>query len=316
MNNRIFTAQLNSVVKSYSRHAVAARSLVAFLLCLSLVLVSLRVGLNQVYAAVNTQGGAITGSQIRSEAERYQRALNAISGISTMKLDTIEDLKKANEIMRTFMPDVSLVRSKLILIGLNDQAFTAEIKKRGTNKETAEKYVKELRGNPNEVTKLNGAAELKAKMAGALKGDAAILKSAGTHLKDAADRLKAKSVKSAHALAWKNQFNLEAPSHDLTKNSDPSAPNTPQVEAAIAFVVCLFIVVVVVFAAVGYISAYFTDKERENAVLACTERKMSIGVDCINKAKTAPFPLNLIEEAACRAMAALQVSLCLIDPSI
>ena len=67
-------------------------------------------------------------------------------------------------------------RSKLILLGVNDYAFTASIKQACPDKAAAETFIRQLMANPNAVLKLNGAQALKMRLMQSIEADATTLR--------------------------------------------------------------------------------------------------------------------------------------------
>ena len=163
---------------------------IATTLCLSfLIYPELRVssaGLTATRAAADLK----SESQFRSEAARFDAAIRAINGISTMKLETGDDLKRAIAILDRERPNLKFHRSKLVVLVLGDSIFMNAVKKKAPDKQTAEAFAKELNANRQAIFKLDGAESLKTRIRGSVESDAATLRRAGGKLKEAAQKLK------------------------------------------------------------------------------------------------------------------------------
>jgi hypothetical protein len=129
-------------------------------------------------------------SQFRSEAARYDAAIRAISGITTMKLETGDDLKKALAILDRERPNLKLHFSKFVVLGLSDSTFSGAVKKRVSDQQAAEAFAKELEANHKAILMLDGAEALRARIRRSAESDAAVLRRAGERLKEVAAKLK------------------------------------------------------------------------------------------------------------------------------
>ncbi len=129
-------------------------------------------------------------SQYRIEATRYVAAIRAISGIGTMRLDTVEDIKKALDILKRERPNLKFHRSKLVTLGLSDTTFANGVKKRAFDKQAAEAFAKELAADRKRVLKIDGADSLGTRLRRSDESDAAVLRQAAEKLKAASERLK------------------------------------------------------------------------------------------------------------------------------
>ncbi|HLF83670.1 MAG TPA: hypothetical protein VI837_05790, partial [Blastocatellia bacterium] len=109
--------------------------------------------------------------------------MRAIAGISTMKLETTEDVKRAIAILDRERPNLKLFFSKLVVMGLSDSTFSNAVKKKMPDKQAAESFLKGLQADHKAVLRLDGAESLATRLQRSAESDAAILRRAGERLK-------------------------------------------------------------------------------------------------------------------------------------
>jgi hypothetical protein len=133
---------------------------------------------------------AKTASEIKSEAARYEKAIIAIRGITTMKLDSADGLKQANAIVERERPNLKFFRSKLIAMAMGDATFASAVKKAAANEKAAEEFLKRLIADRKVVLNLDGAKSLQTRIARSIEQDSTTLRQAGERLKAAAEAFK------------------------------------------------------------------------------------------------------------------------------
>jgi predicted phage tail protein len=131
-------------------------------------------------------------SQLRSEASLYDAAIRELSKGTTIKLDTLDDLKAANALLAKQIPNLKFNRSKLVVLGLSETTFVNAVKERTRDSKSIDAFAKELANDPNSVFKLNGASALQSRLGRALETDVALLRAVAARLKKAAADLKTK----------------------------------------------------------------------------------------------------------------------------
>src|SRR6185295_10442935 len=139
-----------------------------------------------------------TADQYKTEAGRFNSALNAIKPIATMKLETGDDLKKAIAILDREREGLKLRLSKYVSMGLSDSTFASAIKKRATNQKTAEDLVNQIEADPKVVMNVEGASSLKTRIEQSGQADAATFRVVSDRLKEASERIR-KAAKSGAA---------------------------------------------------------------------------------------------------------------------
>ncbi len=167
---------------------VTLRPWIAIALCLSIILYPLI--RSTTAASANSAADVKTESQLRAEASRYDGAIRAISEIGTMKLDTGGDLARAVTILDREAPNLKLHFSKYVALALSDSTFSAAVKRKLSNRATAETVLKQMSTDRKIVLTLDGAASVKSRIERSAASDAAVLRRAGERLQDAAERIK------------------------------------------------------------------------------------------------------------------------------
>ena len=173
-----------------SRNVVAIRSAIAIALSVTLINLVPRGGSSAEAASRSADLNLRSESQIRGEAARYDSAVAEIGTISTMKLETADDLSKAIAILDRNRPSLKFQLSKLAFIGLSDSGFSSAVRTKAPDKGAAEAFAKELAADSSAILKLNGAQSLKSRMSSSAQTDAATLRKAGERLKEAAEKIR------------------------------------------------------------------------------------------------------------------------------
>jgi hypothetical protein len=274
------------------------RTAMAAALCLGIVLYSpSRIALAG--APLPVAATLKSESQYRSEASRYDAAIRAISVITTMRLDTADDLSKAVAIAERERPNLKLRFSKFVVTGLSDSRFVAALKKKMPNKQAAEAFAKELSADRSALMKLEGAETLKARIVRSAEADAALLKRVGLLLKEAGEKIK----KTAQGHEGFRQLPAEefkvvragfAISEEPADSLAPSALEPLSASAAVAIAVVVSILAGFVIGFIEHDVITVQDEEE-----SCLEKADEDYNSCQTAANGLPagFPLFLRESA-------------------
>jgi hypothetical protein len=277
--------------------------IVAFV-CVSLILNSSLLRLSSVTAA-STSIDLKTETQYRSEAGRYDNAVNAINGIASMTLNTPDQLKHALDILDRERTNLELHRSMLIVMAISDATFSRGIRKRAPDKKAAEALVKDLSANPRAVFKFEGAESLKARMQRRVQADAAVMTRAAERLKEAADRITKTRVNASPGLETRDDFSIVRAgfnSKNQLIDARESSESPVQVEVAIfTIVVALFAATVIIgFAALfGEVVGRFFRVDNEEELAKCQKETDESYSACVARADREPFPINIAKRAIC-----------------
>lgn len=130
----------------------------------------------------------LSKAEVNREGDKYARAITELSSISAMALKTDADFQKTNSIVNAQTPNLRLVRFRLIQIALANTTFTKALESEFERaKGNADEVLKRFRANPNSLTSLNGADQTQQSIATSLTHDYQVIKTAGEHLKRAAE---------------------------------------------------------------------------------------------------------------------------------
>jgi len=132
-------------------------------------------------------------SQLRTEASLYDAAIADIQKGISIKLETADDLKAADALLKKAIPNLRFNRSKLVVLGMGDSTFASAVKERTRDSKTTEEFARVLANDPNEILKLNGATTLQSRLTRSLESDVALLQNVAARLKKAADAVRAKT---------------------------------------------------------------------------------------------------------------------------
>jgi hypothetical protein len=288
----------------------------AVLLCCSLVLFpQLRVCSA---AAVPFAANVKSESQYRSEATRYDNAIRAIATISTMSLDTTDDLKKAVEIVKKERPNLALFLSKYVASSLDDRAFIAGVKKRSTDKQSAQELFKEVSADRKAVLKIEGADALTRRLQQSAEADATVLRRASDRLKQAVDKLK-KARQATNTggsvVGVKENFQVVPASFKwtaLTKDPIKGFEPEPQVLVIIASIALALVIAFVVEEIVIFGFELFTFDPGNGDPGDCEKNAEKSFSGCEDVAAQMPFPVNLFTQAECDARLLADQAICLL----
>ena len=267
-----------------------SRTFVASILCLGIVLYTpFRLTSSAPLALADIK----TESQYKTEASRYEAAIRAISGITTMKLETESDLKAAIAILDRERPNLKFHRSKLVFLALSDSTFSSTVKKKSPDVESAQAFLKQLSADRASVLKLEGAEALKTRMERGDQADAATLRRAGDRLKEAAERIKQKT-RAAHAVANRTSTVEDI---DVTKVAGPevltsSLPPILDPAGIILGAIIIAVIVIEIVALGAAVAKNVSTEEGRDEVAECQERADDGYQRCIENA-------NLFQQAIC-----------------
>lgn len=255
-------------------------------------------------------------AQFKSEASSYERALLAISRISSAKLDTPEALQEAIELFKSQRTNINFHRSKLVVKAMSDPNFAAGVKRVATNVKNAERLLRELSADPNRVLKLDGTKTLIAALDQSSRADAAILQQVGEKLKAAADKIKASNTERGALRHSNSGFSIiKANFYETDQPSTPSNSLLLDPVTVIAIVaVAAAVVVTTVFVATAIKNLYenlFTEDGRD-AVTTCQRQADDRLAVCLRSAGRLSFFLKLAAEGLCASQWALDQAQCLV----
>ncbi len=265
----------------------------------------------------NAAPTAKSEAQFKSEASSYERALLAISRISSAKLDTPEALQEAIELFKNQRTNINFHRSKLVVKATSDPNFVAAVKRVANNVKSAESLLKELSADPNRVLKLDGTKTVIAALDQSSRADAAILQQVGEKLKAAADKIKESNTDRGALLPSRTGY-----SFIKTKFAEPGLPVMPSHNAVmvdpvtvIAIVaIAAAVVVTTVFVATAIKNLYenlFTEDGRD-AVTQCQRQADERLAVCLRSAGRLSLLLKLAAEGLCASQWALDQAQCLV----
>lgn len=260
---------------------------------------------------------AKTESEIKSEAASYSKALLAIGGITTMKLDSADGLKQADAIVDRERPNLKFFRSKLIAMAIGDSTFASGVKKVASNEKAAEAFLKSLIADRKAVLKVDGARSLQTRIARSIELDATTLRQAGERLKAAAEAFKPiNQPEDARNSESPNGFNY------IKVGENKMAPFGPPVAAAPILIdpvtiitgiaLAAAVIVATAFAVTAILNLYentFTEAGRDR-VAECQSDADDRLAACVAAANRQAFPFNLPLLAVCNAQWLLSQAKC------
>jgi hypothetical protein len=290
-----------------SRISVALRAAITATVCLSLVVVP-----QSRVAAMDVKSAA----EYKAEALRFDNAIRAMAGITTMKLETPDDLKAALAIVERESGNVTLLLSKLVAMGLADSTVVAAVKKRGPTAKEAEAFFKAIIADPQKVLNLEGGSALSTRMRSVITSSAETLKRAGTRLREAADKIKTRGSTGSEG---GNEMRLVRASYSVATGASagPSVfavavglvdPLTVAAAAAI-YVVAVIFAAAFILQLVEVIKNVVTP-EGQRRVERCLADARARLDRCWAEARQQPWPSDLAALAACDAFYLLDVASC------
>lgn len=238
-------------------------------------------------------------SQLRSEASRYDNALRAIGDVASMKLEDASEMQKALAILDRERPNLQLLRSKLITVGLSDSTFTSSAKKAAPDKAAAVALAKELSANPRAVVKINGAQGLANQLQQILQNHASTLRRTAERLKQASATYKKSSALGGQKVFTNTSAHLVLANFS-PGNKDSRAFRTSEIplQEAISDLILTALILVVAVVFYVWVIAKLISAGEECATDCQTKADRDYNA-CNAAAKQQIFPLNLAAEAAC-----------------
>lgn len=175
-----------------SQQKIRSRSLVAFVVVLAFLNVAIP---GRAVTTVNRPAPndlkLRSESQLRTEANLYQTAINEISRISTKSLTTPKDLDEANAIVDKHISNLRYLRSKLIVQGLADSTFTSAVKLKARESRAAEQFAVDLAKERSSIFTVSGGSSLRDRIRRSFDAETAKVRQIAAQLKQAADAIKA-----------------------------------------------------------------------------------------------------------------------------
>lgn len=268
-------------------------------------------------AVMNTSApiAAKTEAQFKDEAARYERALLAISKISSATLDTPEALQQALELFKQQRTNIGFHRSKLIARAISDPTLLAAIKRTATDAKSAQQLLQEIISDRFAVLRLNGAKGLVPVLDDMRRNDASVLKAAGERLKISAGKFNASGDDSVPTT---NGFRIVHAGYRVAlpagnEGASVIAPVDP-VTIVGAIAIAVGAVVAAVFIATAIQNLYdnlFTEEGRD-AVVECQRQADDSLQVCLTSAGRLDGLAKTLAEAVCAAEWLINQSQCLI----
>lgn len=261
---------------------------------------------------------AKTEAQFKDEAARYERALLAISKISSASLDTPEALQQALDVFKQQRTNIRFHRSKLVVKAISDPSFSAGVKRVANSVSAGEKLLKELNADRNAVLKIDGAKNLVSTLEESFnfRTDAAHLQKAGEALKAASEKIKASAgQKATHA---RNGFRITQVSFSMADNRVVK-PNLEMLSldpltiiGGLAIAAALIVATVFIATAIQNLYNNLFTEEGRDAVTECqiqADEHLSV---CLTSAGRLDGLLKLGAEGLCFSQWAIDQGQCLI----
>jgi len=239
-------------------------------------------------------------AQVRNEAALYDTALREISRVTTMSLDTAENLKRANDIVKKQVPNLKFKRSKLLAMGLSNATFVSAVKAKTADDKSTRAFAEDLLKNPSSITKLNGASALGSRMAQSVDTDNALLQRVSDQLKQASTALKAK-LKAHHSPHFETAMRINEPGLSSLNEASEWV-----ILVSVALIFSPLLPVMVPLSAELVVGALFVQavinvvtEDGRDKVAECLKQAQSDFESCDASANALPFGLNIAAEAAC-----------------
>jgi hypothetical protein len=266
-------------------------------------------------------------SQLKSEASLYDTAIRELGRVSSMKLASPDESKIAIAILKRQVPNLRLLRSKLIVLGLADSTFANAVRtKAGTEKKSQQEFAAELAKDQTSILKLSGADSLKNSILRTIEADTSRMRKVAEQLKQASAEIKT-NAKSHHSGAVASAETEAGTSNPVfPRLSDKDVATLLVVAAVIIFPPLGLALALIAANAVGALvaesfvgtaivlvgelkGAAGTQKERD-AIDACLNKVNDAGDACLTAADHLIFPLNLAAEDACLAAYLIDFAAC------
>ncbi len=257
-----------------------------------------------------------TESQFRGEARSYDDMLRAISQISSSKLDTPEALQEAIDRFQREHTKIGFHRSKLVLKALADPTFVNAIKRTANSEAAAERLLRTINADINNVLKIDGAKLLASKLESSLRADAEVLRKAGEQLKLAGERFKERAALDPAG----NKFRMvpamfvDQPSVELNDALFASGAFIAGFGIILAIAITVALVVVASYVTqtiVNLVKSLFPEEQRDE-VVDCQKQANDRWVVCIRAARGLGFFEKMAAETLCNATFLADQSACLL----
>ncbi len=305
-------------MKEFARFAIS-KALIAiflsftFMLCPRLMITSARSAQEQL--KLRSQ------SELRTQAGLYDTAIREIGRVATMQLETIDDLKTANSIIRKHSHNLRYSRPKLVVMGLADSTFVAALKEKTRDTQSTNAFALELSRDENAILKLNGASALADRITRSVKADATLLRRVSERLKKVSDDVKAR-IKPHHVVSSEVlSKSLEVENSSKSKGSSVAPMPERGFEAIVLVAVGAVMFPVLGVAIVGIalgavlvgklITTIGTDEGRDR-MAECQNNADAKHSSCVEAGKDLCCGLAVVNEAACTAVFLLESAACLL----
>ncbi len=269
-----------------------------------------------------------SASQLRTEASLYDTAIREIGRVATMKLETIDDIKAANSIIKQHVRNLRYSRPRLAVMGFGDSTFVGAVRERTRDSKSTEAFALELAKDPNAILKLSGASFLKDRIVRSVETDIALLKKVAERLKKASDDIKAK-IKPHHAPPTKSEV-WSSGLRGVRSWSGDNAASIPAstLEISTKGVISVLIVVALVMnpgllvnlpglalagTAIANMIENFGTEEGRDRIAKCLDSQDEEYTSCVERGRGLCCGLDILWEASCVADLILGNAFCLVQ---
>jgi hypothetical protein len=262
-------------------------------------------------------------SQLKSEAALYDTAIRELGRITSMRLANPDESKTALAIINRQRTGLRFMRSKLIVMGLNESTFAAAVRVKTSNDtKTAQEFAVQLAQNRTDIFKLAGAASLKDQILSKIDSDTSLMRKIAEQLKQAAAEIKA-NVKGHHTPRVLLGILNPARATSAAGNSAPPVPRISDKDVANLLIVAAVIVFPPLGIAIGLVAANLFAVAIAEAIVAvavvllgelkkaagsnqekaaidnCQDKADDAYNECLTAADNLVFPLNVAAGDAC-----------------
>jgi len=140
-------------------------------------------------AAAATFAELKPAAQVRAEAALYDQAVKAMNSLAATRIVTLADFANARKLFATHAGNMRYAAVRMVALGYQDARYAKAIAAQLTSAAAAESFAKRLAADYRVASRLDGAAELRLRMAAALQANTAAYQRALDTMHAAALRL-------------------------------------------------------------------------------------------------------------------------------
>lgn len=140
-------------------------------------------------ASARTFAELKTAQQFQADAALYDAAIKAIGALGGQRIATPAELQSAMSLYHSHAPAIGFAAARLIALGYQDSRFTTAIRANLADERLAQDFARRLVADPAIAARLDGAPELKARMAALLQANATAVQRAIDNLHAATLRI-------------------------------------------------------------------------------------------------------------------------------